>query len=144
MTLNNVISELNLIATNHYQINHFFFGNEFDFASSGTVDCPAMIVSLLPHTYNQSTLTYNFKIYIGDLVHKDLSNKNEVLSDSLLTCLDIIYKLQDTNYDWILSNINSITLNDFEDSFDCELYGYWFQISLKESKPFNRCAIPST
>lgn len=141
-TLNNVIQELNDIATNHLQINHFFFGNTWDFATSGTVNCPAMIAELEPATLEGSTLTHTFKIYIGDLVQKDLSNKKEVLSDCLLIALDVIYQLQQNDYDWVLANKNSITLNDFEDSFDCELYGYWFQIKLKLSSPYDRCAIP--
>jgi len=142
MTLNNVIQELNNIATNHLQINHFFFGEEWEFASSGVVNCPAMIAVLEPAMLEGSTLTHSFKIYIGDLVQKDLSNKKEVLSDCLLIALDVIYQLQQNDYDWVLANKSSITLNDFEDSFDCELYGYYFQIKLKLSSPYDRCAIP--
>ena len=144
MTLNNVIQELNDIASNHLQINHFFFGEEWDFASSGVVNCPAMIAVLEPATLENSTLTHSFKIYIGDLVQKDLSNKKEVLSDCLLIALDVIYQLQQNDYDWVLANKSSITLNDFEDSFDCELYGYYFQIKLKLSSPYDRCAIPQS
>lgn len=142
MTLNNVIQELNDIATTHDQINHFFFGNTWDFATSGTVNYPAMIAELEPAILEGSTLTHTFKIYIGDLVQKDSSNKTEVLSDCLLIALDVIYQLQSNSYDWVLQNKNSITLNDFEDSLDCELYGYWFQIKLKLSSPYDRCAIP--
>ena len=60
MTLNNVIQELNDIATNHLQINHFFFGEEWDFASSGVVNCPAMIAVLEPSLLEGSTLTHSF------------------------------------------------------------------------------------
>ena len=70
MTLNNVIQELNDIATNHLQINHFFFGEEYDFASSGVVNCAAMIAVLEPSLLEGSTLTHSFKIYIGDLVQR--------------------------------------------------------------------------
>mgnify|MGYP007090446327 FL=1 len=65
-----------------------------------------------------------------------------MLSDCQLIALDVIYQLQQNDYDWILANKSSITLNDFEDSFDCELYGYYFQIKLKLSNPYDRCAIP--
>lgn len=143
-TLNQVVQSLNTIATNHLQINHFFFGEEWDFASSGVVNCPAMIAVLQPSILQGSTLTDVFKIYIGDLVQKDLSNKSEVLSDCQLIALDVIYQLQLSTYDWVLENKNSIVLNDFEDSFDCELYGYWFEIRLKMSAPYDRCAIPQS
>lgn len=142
MTLNQVVKELNDIATNHKQINHFFYGSEFNFATSGTVNTVAMIAVLEPHFLLGSSLEYRFKIYVGDIVKKGLENRSDVMSDTLLIALDIIAKLQDNNYDWVLSNNNNIVLNDFEDSFDCELYGYWFLINLKTSAPFNRCAIP--
>ncbi len=143
MTLNQVVSNLNSIANDHLQINHFFYGSEFNFATSGTVNTTSMIAVLEPHLYSKNSLEYRFKIYIGDIVQKNLSNRADVLSDSLLIALDVIAKLQDNQtYGWMLSNVNNITLNDFEDSFDCELYGYWFTISLKTIAPFDRCAIP--
>jgi len=141
MTINQVVKNLNNIAENHKQINHFFFGEEYDFASSGVVNCPAMIVVLEPSLLQTSVLTYNFKIYIGDLVQKDLSNKTEVLSDTLLILLDVIYQVQSTIYDWSFDT-SSITITDFEDSFDCELYGNWCNMKLRISSPFDRCSIP--
>ena len=140
MTLNEIKKSLSDIATNHPQINHFYFGEEYDFASSGVVNCPAMVVSLEPHQLNGSVLTYNFKIYIGDLVQKDLSNKDEVLSDCLLIALDVIYLLQDPDYPLVIDP--NITLNDFEDSFDMEMWGYWFNLKCRVSNPFDRCAVP--
>lgn len=142
MTLNEVVANLNSIADNHLQINHFFFGDEWDFATSGVVNCPAMIVVLEPSNLTTSVLTYNFKIYVGDLVHKDLSNKVEVLSDTLQICLDIIYSIQNPDYNWAIES-NTITLTDFEDSFDCELYGHYFNLKIRTSSPFDRCAIPT-
>jgi len=142
MTLNQAVKALSDIATAHPQINHFFFGEEFDFAASGVVNMPAMIVVLEPSLLQGSTLTYNFKIYIGDLVHKDLSNKLEVLSDTLLICTDIIALLQNPSYDWVFDASN-VVLTDFEDSFDCELYGHYFNLKIKTSAPFDRCAVPS-
>lgn len=142
MTLNEIVKELNNIADNHLQINHFFFGDEWDFATSGVVTCPAMITVLEPATLEGAAITHTFKIYIGDLVQKDLANKLEALSDCQLIALDVIAQLQLATYEWLLANKGSITLNDFEDSFDCELYGYWFQIKLKMAAPYDRCAIP--
>lgn len=139
-TLNQVIKSLNDIADNHQQINHFFFGEEWDFATSGVVNTPAMIAVLQPTVLNNTSLTYDFKIYIGDLVNKGLNNKQDVLSDTLLIALDVVYELQDPDYEGIVET--NITFNDFEDSFDCELYGQWFNLKIKYSNPFDRCSIP--
>ena len=143
MTLNETVSAFQSIATNHKQINHFFFGEEWDFASSGVVDCPAMILVLEPSTLTGAVLTYNFKLYIGDLVQKDLSNKTEVLSDTLQILLDVIYLVQAPTYDWAFDN-QTLTITDFEDSFDCELYGHWTNLKIRVANPFDRCAVPTS
>lgn len=140
-TLNQVIQSQSDFAVNHQQINHFFFGEEWDFATSGTVNCPAMISVLQPIVVQGSVCTYSFKIYFGDIVHKDLSNKNEVLSDMHQLAMDFIGQFQHPDYDWVFETDN-ITLNDFEDSFECELYGFWLIAKLKVAMPFDRCAIP--
>ena len=75
ITLNQVVKSLNDIANNHKQINHFFFGEEWDFASSGIVNTPAMIVVLQPSTLRTSTLDYAFKLYFGDLVQDRKSTR---------------------------------------------------------------------
>jgi len=142
LTLNQVVKSLNSIAVNHPQINHFFFGEEWDFASSGVVNCPAMIVVLEPTNVERAYISYNLKIYIGDLVQKDLSNKTEVLSDTMLIALDVIAILKSPAYNWTFDG--SSTLSDFEDSFDCELYGHWFNIKLKVAAPSDRCSIPNS
>lgn len=143
LTLNQVVKNQSDFASAHQQINHFFFGEEWDFASSGVVNTPAMISVLQPATVTGSTLTHTFKVYFGDIVHKDLSNKSEVLSDMMQVALDFIYQFQHPDYEWVFDTSN-LVLNDFEDSFDCELYGYWLTCRLKLSSPFDRCAIPQT
>ena len=142
-TLNKVVQNLRNFATAHKQINHFDFCEEWDFATSGTVNLPAMLTVLQPSTIQNNTLTYTFKVYFGDLVHKDLSNKAEVLSDMEQLALDFIYQMQHPDYDWVFDTSN-LVLNDFEDSFDCELYGYWMIAKIKIPSPFDRCAIPQT
>lgn len=142
MTLNQVVKSLRDFASDHQQINSFDCCEEYNFATSGVVEMQTMIAVLQPSQLVGSTLTYNFKIYIGDLVHKDLSNRVEVLSDTLLTCLDLIGYLQRPEFEGVIDT--NITINDFEDSFDCELYGHWFNLKIKTSSPFDRCAIPIT
>jgi hypothetical protein len=140
MTLNQAVRTLSDFAGSHQQINSFTFCEPADFATSGVVDMQTMIAVLQPTQLSGSTLTYDFKIYIGDLVHKDLSNKTEVLSDTLQSCLDLIWHLQRPEFEGVIDT--NIQINDFEESFDCELYGHWFDLKIKTSNPFDRCAIP--
>lgn len=141
VTLNQVVKSLNDFADDHAQIGHFFFGQEPNFDTSGTTNGVSMIVDTEPHPLSESTLTYTFKVYMGDLVHKDLSNRTEVLSDTLLIMLDLIAWAQHPDRDWAFERSSTIT--EFDDSFDCEMYGHWAIIKLKTSSPFDRCAIPT-
>lgn len=141
MTLNQTVKSLNDFATAHSQIGHFFFGETPNFDTSGTTNGVCMIVDTEPFPLSESTLTYVFKVYMGDLVHKDLSNRTEVLSDTLQILLDLVAWAQHPDREWVFER--STNIEEFNDSFDCELYGQWITIKLKTSAPFNRCAIPT-
>lgn len=142
LTLNQAVQSLRDFASAHQNVKSFDCCEEWNFASSGVVDMQTMICVVQPSQLAGSTLTYNFKIYVGDLVQKDLSNRLEVLSDTLQTCTDLVWYLQRPEFEGVIDT--NITFNDFEDSFDCELYGHWFPLKIKISNPFDRCAIPIT
>ena len=141
MTLNQVVKNLNYIANAHNQINHFFFGELYNFASSGTTNYPAMAVTVEPATYSENMLTMNFNVYILDLVHKDLSNQTEVLSDTQSICLDVLALIKDpTIYSWNI-DINT-TLTDIQGGYDDEVSGYWFPLKIRVPKPLDTCQVP--
>ena len=140
LTLNQVVKNLNYISNAHTQLNTFFFGELYDFASSGTTNYPAMAVTLNPSQYNMNNLTYSFDIYVLDLVHKDISNATEVLSDTVQICVDIIGVLDNPVYDWKLDKVS--TLEDIQGGHDDEVYGHKFNVKLKTPYPTDRCASP--
>lgn len=141
LTLNQAVKNLEYIATAHNQINSFFFGELYDFASSGTINYPAMAVTLEPTPYANGVLTRSFNIYILDLVHKGIGNSVDVLSDTEQICVDVISLLQDSElYDWVV-DFNT-TLNDIQGGTDDEVYGYWFNLRMRMPAPRNKCAVP--
>lgn len=141
LTLNNVVKQLNNFADSHGQVKSFFYGELYDFAASGDIYYPAMAVVSEPNIYSGNTLTYNFNVYFMDRVHKDISNRVEVLSDMQLVCLDLLAYLSRTvELDFMVDR--NITLNDFVDSFDGEVSGYWFNLAIKTKLPLDRCALP--
>ena len=44
VTINQILKSLEDVATAHLQINHFEFGDNWEFFSSGTVNFPALVV----------------------------------------------------------------------------------------------------
>lgn len=141
LTLNQIKNQLSNIAVAHSNINHFHFGELYDFASSGVVDYPAIAVERNPIPYTNNTLKYSFNVYVMDLVHKDASNRDEVLSDTLQICLDILAIL-DRDASFIFSVEKNVTFNDFIDSFDQEVSGYWFKLDINVPAPLDNCAVP--
>lgn len=141
LTLNQIKQQLNNIAIAHSNINHFHFGEIYDFATSGIVDYPAMAAERNPVQYINNSLKYSFNIYVMDLVHKDVSNRDEVLSDSLQICIDILAMLDRTE-GFVFTIEKNVTFNDFIDSFDQEVSGYWFKLDIKTPAPLDNCAVP--
>jgi len=142
LTLNNVVTNLNNIADAHSLINNFFYGEIYDFASSGTVNYPAMLVTSEPNSLSRGVITMSFNIYIADLVQKGIADRREVSSNTQQVVLDILATLDRTvAYDWNV-NIDNITLNDFVDKFQDEVTGWWFKLDLRIPNALNRCAVP--
>ena len=142
ITLNNVIQNLNNIADAHGQLNSFFFGEIYDFGASGDIQYPAMAVDLEPANLQSSVLVRSFRIYVMQQVKKDITDRQEALSDTELICLDIIAQLDSYDYTEWNMDLSNIILNDFVDEKDGEVTGYWFNIKLRILNPLDSCQIP--
>jgi DNA-binding XRE family transcriptional regulator len=96
-------------------------------------------------------LTYNFQIFIMDLVDTDNANEEEVYSDTLQTCIDIISIFRNSKWQAQLSlDINTpvyfaegdYTLEPFTERFDQEVTGWVFTIGILVENNFQTCNIP--
>jgi hypothetical protein len=139
-TLNQVIKQFREIAKNHKQINTFGFGLFPELGKSEAIEYPLMWTVQKPSSINGNDLTLFYEFIFADLVHKDLSNKDEVLSDQQLTALDVLAQLQHPSYEWECSQ--SASFETFEGRWDDEVTGIVMSISVVISNPYNRCAIP--
>jgi hypothetical protein len=141
LTLNNVITNLNNIATSHGQIDNFFYGEAYDFAASGTTLYNSMVVEQVPNKISNGVQTMSFKIWVMGLVQKGDRDRQEVASDTQSIIMDILAILDRTvGYEW---NVNTdVTLNDFVDTFQDELTGWWFQLDLRVPNALDRCQVP--
>jgi len=144
ITLNQVITNLSNIQAAHGQLNEFFFGENWDFGASGDIKYPAMAVDLEPANLQSSILVRSFRIYVMTQVQKDITDRQEALSDMELIALDIIAQLDSPDYTEWNMDLSNIVLNDFRDDRDAELTGYWFNIRLRILNPMDRCQIPLT
>ncbi len=164
-TYNNVINTLKNIGNSHNQIETVTSGDIFDINLEKMEKFVLMHINPVNVTTGDFGLTYNFQIFICDLVSEDanwtnaniqsannLSNEQEVLSECLQISVDIISLLRHS-LQQSASTVGDIndplyfaegqqTLEPFTERFDNLLTGWVFSISILVANDFDACAVP--
>ena len=166
-TYNNVINTLKNIGDNHHQIATVTTGDIFSINLEKMEKFALMHINPVNVTTGDFGLTYNFQIFICDLVSEkanwtqaniqsanNLSNEQEVLSETLQISIDIISMLRHSEHQ-STQNVDDInapvyfadgqqTLEPFTERFDNLLTGWVFSLSVLVANDFNACIIPVT
>lgn len=102
---------------------------------------PHAHISLENAQYQPNEIVYSFKLYVMDLVSKDESNENDVLSDTLQIIGDVLSFLRyggnsqfDVDYDYRVSD--NVNCTPFTERFDNEVSGW--VADLKITTTFDR------
>ena len=87
ITFKNIIDDFSDIATNHYLINSFHSGflDEVDINKLDKSDFPILYCEPGTATIDMGVLTYSFTIFVLDVLKEDLTNRNEVWTNTLQT-----------------------------------------------------------
>ena len=164
-TYNNVVNTLKNIGDNHYQIKTTTTGDIWEVNLAKNELFPIMHINPTNVVTGQSQLNYNFQIFVMDLVSEDLgwtntaiqssvnlTNEQEVLSDCLQICTDIIGMLRHGTQQSMqgVNDINEakywidgeMTLDPFNERFDNLVAGWVFSISVVVHNDFQSCDIP--
>jgi len=142
-TLNQIMLELQEIATQHRQINEFFQGDFLDAISRDAAQYPLMVATLQPSGMGAGYVNVNFVITICDKYnHSNYRQINEVHSDCLLICNDIKTTLQ--QYRW--TEFSDVTAEIGTDPFINQgqdmVAGWTMLVSLRVFDNEDWCAIP--
>tara|TARA_Y100000289_G_C3894563_1_gene135759 strand:+ start:439 stop:930 length:492 start_codon:yes stop_codon:yes gene_type:complete len=152
-TYNNVIDTLKNLGTNHLQISTTTVGDIFDIDLEKNTLYPLMHLNPVNVTTRRTELVYNFQVFIMDLVEPDGSNEQEVYSDVLQICIDIIGILSNSKWQAQLAlGINApvyfaegdYTLEPFKERFDQSVTGWVFNLGITVQNSFQTCDIPMT
>ena len=143
MTLNQVQTALEAIATNHRQINSYGSGELYDIVTSGDTAYPLMYTMLENSTIGSRVESLVFTILVMDIVKGGRVNEDEVASDMLEIVKDIIAQLQHPSYTWEFDEQN-VTIEPFTERFTDSVTGYSFKVTLLLPFAFDRCVIPYT
>jgi hypothetical protein len=168
-TYNNVVNTLMRMADNHFQISTVSAGDIYDLDLEKETKFPLLHINPLSVTTGDSSLTYNFQIFVMDMAgeksdwqteqHSELTklvdtknNEQEVFNQTLEICTDFIGMLRHSERQ-SLNGVNDInkplyftdgqfTIEPFTERFDNLCCGWVFQIGVLVQNDFQTCDIP--
>ena len=168
-TYNNVVNTLLRLGEYHDQISTTSVGDIYDLNLEKMEKFPLMHINPTSVTTGDSQLTYNFQIFIMDMVSEKSAwqtaqqaaltklvntknNEQEVFNQTLEICTDIIGMLRHSSRQ-SLSGVNDInepiyftqdqfTIEPFQERFDNLCCGYVFNLGVLVQNDFQTCDIP--
>ena len=170
-TYNNVVNTLLRLGEYHEQISTTSVGDIYDINLEKMEKFPLMHINPTSVTTGDSQLTYNFQIFVMDMVseksdwqtkqHAALTklvntknNEQEVFNQTLEICTDLIGMLRHSSRQ-SLEGVNDInepiyftqdqfTIEPFQERFDNLCCGYVFNLGVLVQNDFQTCNIPVT
>ncbi len=166
---NNVVNTLLRIGQYHDQISTTSVGDIYDINLEKMEKFPLMHINPTSVTTGDSQLTYNFQIFVMDMVSEKSdwqtaqqalltklvntkNNEQEVFNQTLHICTDIIGMLRHSSRQSLLGvdDINQplyftqdqFTIEPFQERFDNLCCGYVFNLGVLVQNDFQTCDIP--
>lgn len=152
-TYNNLINTLKELGSQHNQISTTTTGDIYDIDLEKNTQYPLFHINPINVVTGRVGLTYNFQLFIMDLVEPGLTNEQDVYNDTLQTCVDIISIFRNSKWQSQLALDLSapvyfaegeFTLDPFTERFDQAVTGWVFQIGILVENNFQSCTIPMT
>ena len=168
-TYNNVVNTLLRLGEYHDQISTTSVGDIYDLNLEKMEKFPLMHINPTSVTTGDSQLTYNFQIFVMDMVSEKSdwqtaqqaaltklvntkNNEQEVFNQTLAICTDIIGMLRHSSRQSIngVDDINEpiyftqdqFTIEPFQERFDNLCCGYVFNLGVLVQNDFQTCNIP--
>jgi hypothetical protein len=139
-----IIKDLQRFADLHYQINSFGFGDikqlTNDIITKQEPEYPRMYVVPETTRFDPNHMHITFNIVVADQVNSDMSNQQDVLSDTLEIIKDLYAKMYLSEYevDW------DAVVSPFLEQYETTLAGWTLTVSMTQKFDFNRCVLPET
>lgn len=151
-SLNQIISRIQSIADQHRFIKSFASGNISQITDLNSADdllYPRAYLNRLGASSTGGALYYNFELIIVDLVQKDRSNEQEVLSDCMQSCQDFVSLLSRPEYlnidgDAFLSPTQTVNYTFITEQYADRVSGVIMSFQIKQGFTFNQCITPVT
>lgn len=145
LTLNQDIELLSQFAVKHKGINSFYFGNEAEADTNVEIVYPFMNAILQNQSIENGIVSRTYLIIISDLVQKDLSNLNHVLSDTERICWDVpLYMRKVANSGLVGSFKVDMNINVTSDTSrnDDDVASNYFDLTISSPLGNDACNLP--
>jgi hypothetical protein len=138
LTLNQLVKQWEQFATDHKQINSFFF-EDYAEINAKTIKYPSMWCVINPSTADQRTVNWKFNVIFSDRLDKGRKQRLEVLSDRQSVGLDFISYLRRISlYDTQITT----NMTPFTEDMDDQICGWMFEITIIVPFANDVCSIP--
>ena len=145
VSLNQDIELLSQFAIKHKGINSFYFGQEAEADTNVQIVYPFMNAILQNQSIENGIVSRTYLIIISDLVQKDISNLNHVLSDTERICWDIpLYMRQVSNSGLVGSFKVDMNINVTSDTSrnDDDVASNYFDLTISSPLGNDACNLP--
>jgi len=157
ITFRNVVGYLETIAEKHFQINSFHSGqlDEVDINKLGATDYIILYAEPGTVVVNKGVLTYNFSIYVMDMVNEEIGSdpnrqrvsRVDTYSQTLNIIQDVINEFHQNLYSssWVDNDVVlSLPVNaePFTARFDNTLTGWSANLTIEVPNQNNLCVVP--
>ena len=149
---NNVIDTLSCVGEQHLNIQSVTSGDIWEIDLEKNTLFPLFHINPVNVSVGMNTRTFNFQLFVMDLVEPDESNEQEVLSDCLEIMNDIIaiYKHGEILYSYDAAAgeeqryfiDNDFTIEPFTEKFDNSVSGWVMSFAITVENELNSCNIP--
>ena len=140
-TLNQLIENVRQIATNHRQIHDFYYGDEWEYLTSGVTQTPSLRIVCPSVVRSSRTTQFNVDFSIYSNVLRTELDETEVESDLVLIAEDVIAQMRKDEYGWIVSD-EGVNIDIRTEHTQKMFTVVTFTLQVLISKPDDRCTIP--
>lgn len=141
MTLVEIIDQITAIGNANKAIKTTYFGSNADLFAIGDVDYPLFSFELIDMPLDDKKESFNFEMFVVDMMRQDRSNEVDALSDMIAISNDIVAALSNNNNDFQI--VKQITRERIQDETPDVVCGVRMKITLYQPYDANRCQIPN-
>jgi hypothetical protein len=146
-TLNQILRDVEAFADSHGQVGQYLFKDPIELLNDHESRFPVIDVVVRPAPISRGTgprtIQFNLEFFFADLVEKDLSNEQEVLSDQAQIAMDLLAYFDKPEFDDKFTLGLNNNLNPFYEKGDNEMTGWSMLVTFNVLDLRDACAIPT-